>query len=216
MSSQDWPGEAAVDVSIVNWIKDPPQLPDHFVLDETEVEAIDTALQESTVPIADVPVLPANRRRAFQGFLPGAKFDVDRAIAERLLGTPGADYAKVVRPYLDGRDIARTVDQRPTRFVMDFGQMKLEAAMAFPAALDIVREQAKTARETSPSYHATRTGGSSSGPGPTSDAPSLRWAGSSQEHASASASSSCGATSTGDRATAPTYSRSTPTTPWAC
>ena len=152
VSTQDWPGEAAVDVSIVNWIKSPTDLPEHFMLDEVEVEAIDTALQESTVPIADVPVLPTNRRRAFQGFLPGAKFDIDRVIAERVLATPGADYTQIVRPYLDGRDIARTIDQRPTRFVIDFGQMKLETAMAFPAALDIVREQAKTARETSNSY----------------------------------------------------------------
>lgn len=69
-----------------------------------------------------------------------------------LLKRTEADYSQVVRPYLDGRDIARTVDQRPTRYVIDFAQMPLEEAARFPAALDIVRRQAKAARESSKSY----------------------------------------------------------------
>ena len=152
VSSQDWPGEASVDVSIVNWVKEPPKLPTDFLLDETAVVAIDTALEESTIPIADVPSLPKNRRRAFQGFLPGAKFDIDRSTAERLGGLQDAAYEKVVLPYLDGRDITRTTDQKPSRWVIDFGQMALEDAMAFPGALDILRDQAKKARESSNSY----------------------------------------------------------------
>jgi hypothetical protein len=53
---------------------------------------------------------------------------------------------------MDGRDIARTVDQRPTRFTIDFGQSPLEDALRYPAALEILREQAKVARESSNSY----------------------------------------------------------------
>lgn len=150
--SQDWSGEAAVDVSIVNWIKAPPETPVRFVLDGVEVEAIDTALEESTIPIADIPPLRRNRRHAFQGFLPGAQFDVSTKLGEDLLGSTDASYADVVKPYLDGRDLARTVDQRPTRYVIDFAQMSLEEAMRYPRALDIVRTQAKGARETSTSY----------------------------------------------------------------
>jgi hypothetical protein len=152
VSSQDWPGEAAVDVSIINWIREPGTPVHRFVLDEVEVEAIDTALEESTIPIADVPSIPANRRRAFQGFLPGAKFDVSIEQGERLLGLADARYADVVKPYLDGRDITRTVDQRPSRYVIDFGQMTLENAAQYPAALEVLRQQAKTARESSTSY----------------------------------------------------------------
>jgi hypothetical protein len=152
VSTQDWSGEAAVDVSIVNWIKAPDQVPAGFVLNEVDVEAIDTALEESTIPVADVPVLPANRRRAFQGFLPGAKYDIDVELAEQLLRSPDAAYVDVVKPYLDGRDIARAIDQRPTRYAIDFAQMPLEEAMRYPQALALVREQAKHARETSTSY----------------------------------------------------------------
>ena len=153
VSTQDWPGEAAVDVSIVNWIKDPPELPGHFVLDEVDVEAIDTALQESTVPIADVPVLPANRSRAFQGVIPrGEGFVLVHEEGERLRALADAPYAEVVRPYLGGKDITTTVDQAPSRYIIDFGLLPLEQAMRYPAALAIVRERIKPARDLDPVY----------------------------------------------------------------
>jgi hypothetical protein len=124
ISSQDWPGVANVDVSIVNWIKAPEQ-DSAPVLDGQLVDGIDTALRPSTIPIADVPQLDANRGFAFQGFLPGAKFDISIEEAEQVLARTDAPYAEVVLPYLDGRDIARTIDQRPTRYTVDFGQMSL-------------------------------------------------------------------------------------------
>lgn len=152
VSTQDWPGEAAVDVSIVNWIREPPELPEAFVLDEVQVEAIDTALQESTIPVADVPVLRANRGRAFQGFLPGAKYDLTIEEGRQLLALTDANYADVVKQYLHGIDVTRSVDQRPSRYVIDFAQMSLEEAMRYPAALERLRVQAKDARESSNSY----------------------------------------------------------------
>lgn len=152
VSSQDWPGEANVDVSIVNWIKGPLPAEPQRILDERRVDGIDTALRPSTIPIADVPLLSANRNFAFQGFLPGAKFDIPIEAAEELLALTDAAYFEVVLPYLDGRDIARTVDQRPTRYTIDFAQMELEEALRYPAALEVVRQQAKDARESSNSY----------------------------------------------------------------
>jgi hypothetical protein len=152
VSSQDWPGEANVDVSIVNWIKQPASDPLRFVLDNQEVEGIDTALTPSTIPIADVPPIPSQRNRAFQGFLPGAQYDISVERADELLAMTDARYADVVKPYLDGRDITRRPDQTPSRYTIDFAQMTLEQAMAYPAALDVVREQAKEQREASNSY----------------------------------------------------------------
>ena len=152
VSSQDWPGEAAVDVSIVNWVREPTAAPDGFELDGQEVVGIDTALSESTIPVADVPVLVANKGVAFQGFLPGAQFDISIEQAEQLLARTDASYPEVVCPYLGGQDITTEPAQRPTRYTVDFGQMPLEDAARFPAALDILREQAKAAREGSNSY----------------------------------------------------------------
>jgi hypothetical protein len=153
VSTQDWPGEANVDVSIVNWIKSPPHPPSEVILDGEEVEGIDTALRPSTIPIADIPVLPANRAIAFQGFLPGAQFDISIEEGKALLARGDTNYGDVVKPYLDGRDLARDPQQRPGRYTIDFGQMSLEQAMAYPAALDVLRAQAKDARESSTSYH---------------------------------------------------------------
>ena len=152
VSTQDWPGEASVDVSIVNWVKAPEVPPATTMLDGQEVDGIDTALRASTIPNADVPRLPLNAGIAFQGYLPGAAYDIPVERARELLDLDDAPYDDVVKPYLDGRDITRTIDQRPTRYTIDFGQMTLEDAMRYPAALEVVREQAKEAREGSNSY----------------------------------------------------------------
>lgn len=152
VSSQDWPGLANVDVSIVNWVKGSLDTELPRVLDGEPVAGIDSALRPSTIPIADVPALSENKGIAFQGFLPGAKFDIPPETAEELLARDDASYADVVRPYLDGRDITRSTNRRPTRYTIDFGQLTLEEAMRYPAALQILREQAKEARESSNSY----------------------------------------------------------------
>jgi hypothetical protein len=152
ISTQDWPGAANVDVSIVNWVKGPVDDDLPRVLDQRIVDGIDTALRPSTIPIADVPVLEANLGFAFQGYLPGAQYDITVETAAQLLARTDAPYAEVVLPYLDGRDIARAVDQKPTRYTIDFGQRTLEEAMRYPSALDVVRKQAKVAREQSNSY----------------------------------------------------------------
>lgn len=153
VSTQPWPGEAVVEVSIVNWIKEPDPLPSRFVLDEADVQGIDTALRESTIPVADVPVLVANKGRAFQGVIPrGDGFVLPSDEAELLRARSDADYRAVVLPYIGGKDITSTVRQAPSRFVVDFGVKSLEEAMEFPAALDIVRERVKPSRDLDPVY----------------------------------------------------------------
>jgi hypothetical protein len=153
VSTQPWPGEAVVEVAIVNWVKDPDPLPERFVLDEAGVEGIDTALQPSTIPIADVPPLSANRDIAFQGVIPrGSGFVLESSEAHTLLSRADADYTCVVRPYLGGKDIAGRIDQRPSRYIIDFGLLALEDAMRFPAALDVVRERVKPTRDLDPVY----------------------------------------------------------------
>ena len=51
-----------------------------------------------------------------------------------------------MRPYLTGDDLAEDPRQEPRRWIIDFGLRTLEAAMDYPAALDIVRERVKPAR----------------------------------------------------------------------
>lgn len=78
--------------------------------------------------------------------------DITIAEGQSLLNDHAATYADVVKPYLTGRDIASTVGPEPTRFIIDFGQMALEEAMRYPAALSIVGGSARPAREASTSY----------------------------------------------------------------
>jgi hypothetical protein len=148
VSTQDWPGEAVVDVSLVNWIKRPSSPPTKFILDGEPVDNISAELRTSGHSTGVVAVLSANKGRCFQGPTPsGRGFIISRNEAENLLGI-GKKYRDVVRPYLGSADIARESSQAASRWAIDFGMMPLEAAMNYPAALAIIRERVKLERET--------------------------------------------------------------------
>ncbi len=151
VSSQDWSGEAAVDVSIVNWIKQPTAPPDSFTLDGVEVPGITPALRPAGLDVSAAGRLAANGGRVFQGPIPvGGGFVLSPEEAARLLARGDADYTEVVRPYLVGADIANDPNQAPTRYVIDFGVSPLEVAENYPAALTILRERVKPDRDRNP------------------------------------------------------------------
>jgi len=148
VSTQDWPGEAAVDVSIVNWAKSPegavhPTL-DGRVLDEP----IAASLRPWSTAVERARPLPANRGCAFFGCLPGdLGFVLEPEEARTLLAGKTDSWRQVIRPYLIGNDLAKDPEQLPSRWVIDFGHRSLDEAMAFPEALAIVRERVKPSRE---------------------------------------------------------------------
>lgn len=147
VSKQKWPGEAVVNVSVVDWIQQPAEPPDAFTLDGEEVEGINTRLRESLVAIEEYGALAPNRGRSFQGPIPVGAFYLPPEEARALLDRDDADYAAVVRPYLIGDDITEEPRQRPRRWIIDFAFMPLEEAMTFPVALEIVRERVKPDRD---------------------------------------------------------------------
>jgi len=149
VSSQKWPGEAKVHVSIVNWVKEPPAPVTEFDLDGVRVAGITPSLtaagHDAWVPQA----LTANTGLCFQGPIPvGDGFLVDNATAAALLARTDAEYGEVVRPYVIGEDVTTRVGQDPSRWAIDFGDRALESAMKYPAALDIVRRDVKPKRDT--------------------------------------------------------------------
>jgi hypothetical protein len=145
--TQVWPGVANVHVSIVNWVKAPETLPSRCVLDGKEVSGITSELRPG-VARADPRPLAVNRRKQFFGVVPGGKgFVLDDNEARELLGRDDADYAEVVRPYLVGDDITTNPALGPTRWVITFGEMALEEAERWPAALALVRERVKPMRD---------------------------------------------------------------------
>lgn len=148
VSTQKWPGDAKVHVSIVNWVKQPAVPPEEFELDYEPVAGITTSLRpvngNSWVPRP----LPQNAGRCFQGPIPvGEGFIVSEDVSRSLLGDASSGYEEVVRPYLDSDDIANSPRQVPSRWVIDFGSRSLEAAAKFPRALKIIRDDVKPERE---------------------------------------------------------------------
>lgn len=149
VSSQKWPGEAKVHVSIVNWVREPSKPPRRFVLDGMKVPGgIASDLVPAPLSTIGAQGLAANEGVCFQGPIPvGKGFVLDNAEAGALLARHEADYAHVVCPYLVGDDITEDPQQRPRRWIIDFGLMPLEEATRFPAALAIVRERVKPKRD---------------------------------------------------------------------
>lgn len=147
VSKQPWPGAAVVNVSIVNWVREPAIPPPTFVLDGEEVATIATSLRPGRGP-QDAARLAANRGRCFQGPIPvGAGFVLAPEEARALLARPEAAYADVVRPYLIGDDVADDPAQGPRRWIIDFAMRTLEEAMAYPRALEVARATVKPLRE---------------------------------------------------------------------
>ena len=145
VSSQKWPGDAKVHVSIANWVTSPVEPPSDFVLDDAPVRGITASLR----PVTDAWIprtILANRSKAFQGPIPvGKGFLLAEDEARELLaaGVPGT----VVRPYIIGDDVTSAPDQGPSRWAIDFGTMPLEKAQSFPLALRIVRDRVKPERD---------------------------------------------------------------------
>ncbi len=149
VSKEPWSGEAVVNVSIINWIKNPAEIPHRFVLDGVNVPGITAALRPEGADVSAAVRLPQNRGQAFQGPIPadGGGFILGIEEAESLLARVDASYSEVVRPYLTSDDIGDDSAQRASRYVIDFAFRPLEEAMKFPAALEIVRERVKPFRD---------------------------------------------------------------------
>ncbi|MEU7912738.1 DNA methyltransferase [Microbispora bryophytorum] len=148
VSTQKWPGEAKVHVSLANWIKHPDTAPPAFFLDGQAVSGITAELRSTEASTGDSHELHPNKGRCFQGVIPlGEGFILSAETADSLLRRTEAPYRDVVRPYLVGEDIAEDPGQQARRWIIDFAQLPLERAMKFSAALEIVRERVKPLRD---------------------------------------------------------------------
>lgn len=153
--SQDWPGEASVDVSLVNWVREPVVAPATYSVDGVLIkEPISPSLRPLSRSVDRAEDLLANARAAFIGpVINGPGFILDESKAGELLkkGNPWLD---VIRPYLVGEDVLGRPDHGPSRWVIDFGFRALEDCEEhFPDALDIVREKVKPDRDRNRDKH---------------------------------------------------------------
>jgi len=127
VSSQDWSGEAAVYVSIVDWKKGPHAGKKVLTIfdDKGEhninVQTINSSLSLET-DVSSAHVLKANTtpKCVFQGQTHGHEgFLVPKAKAIQILKkNPG--YAPVLKPFLNGDELVAGYKSQPNRFVIDF------------------------------------------------------------------------------------------------
>ena len=154
VGTMPWSGQAAVHVSIVNWMKGtPPPAPYTLAIqkgddkngpwDEYQLSTVPASLS-STLDVTGAVSLKANIRVKYciigqqhgeSGFLLSPE---DRA--GLIKAEPTA--SDVTFPYLNGDDLVGGIDSLPSRYVIDLQpRMTLEEAMVYPRTFGIVKER---------------------------------------------------------------------------
>jgi hypothetical protein len=171
VDNQPWPGEANVNVSIVNWAKTKEQellpkkkrlwfkvdvgpgsaaaIPEahRFELDYRETAFITSSLTDTT-DVSGAVVLACNVKpqRVYQGITPGHSGFVLTPTDRKALVAKDAASASVIFPYLVGRELV-SGDGTPGRFVIDFGTRTVLEAQAFTEAFARVVSTVLPARQ---------------------------------------------------------------------
>ena len=143
-TSIQWPGTAAVTVSVLNIAKS--GYVGEIVLDHQKVEQISSFL-DSSAAAGNPERLKSNADLTSVGSLIlGTGFILDDAEACHLLDRDIRNH-DVIFPYLVGQDLNQLHDQRPSRWVINFGEMSLSSAAFYEDCLAIIKERVKPERD---------------------------------------------------------------------
>ena len=141
VSTQEWSGEAAVHVSIVNWSK---QEPKKRVLDDQEVAIISSSLT-AEVSVASALPLKVNQGMSFQSCeLAGKGFIITEAEAQAWIKADPKN-AEVLKPMIDGKNLIHAY--QPLNWVIDFNDMSLEKASEYLLPFQRVKLLVKPERD---------------------------------------------------------------------
>ena len=142
VSSQPWSGEAAVHVSIVNWIKGKqagPKILFKLTGQDREgpwqkepVTHINSSLSFVTDVAAAVPLKNnQNPKPCFEGQQPGHDgFRLTGIERDQLLAKE-PEAADVISPYLNGDELLGCEYEHAPRFIIDFGNRSMDEAMRY-------------------------------------------------------------------------------------
>jgi hypothetical protein len=170
VSTQVWPGDATLHVSIVNWIKG--SAVGEKILWVQEGDRVDSpwrrhvlpAINAALSPLADVTTaeeLRCNERpkTCFQGQTPGhAALVVGEEVAARWIGADPAN-AEVLLPYLIGDDLLDDPEGRTARRIIDFGERDLVQAGRFRLPFAHVEARVRRKREEAAAQEEARNAG---------------------------------------------------------
>jgi len=150
VSTEVWSGEAAVHVSIVNWVKGDSvarkalhtQIGDNEDSPwQIEELSVITPSLSSALDVSAAVSLKANEepKRVYQGQNPVNEgfFLSPEEAAQMLRANP--NLREVLFPYMIGRDLLENYG--PTRWIIDFAQRDLFSARAYPEAFERVRDR---------------------------------------------------------------------------
>lgn len=148
VATQAWSGDAAVDVSILNWVKGDYRGPRVLHAQEDrgaewrseEVAAITSALTAGTDVSSATPLAAVLRRkRCFEGQQPGHKGFRLTLARRRELARKDRRLDEVVHRYLNGDALLGGRYATAPEFIVDFGERTLAEAARHRATLELVR-----------------------------------------------------------------------------
>jgi SAM-dependent methyltransferase len=141
VSTQEWSGEAAVHVSIVNWAKQPQK---QNFLDGEPVSFIYSSLK-TEVPVDGAERLTENKSISFESCgLGGKGFVISQEQAEEWIKIDPQN-GDVLKPMLDGKGLINP--NLKLNWVIDFNDMSLEEASDYKLPFQRVREQVKPQKD---------------------------------------------------------------------
>ncbi|MEL1244000.1 DNA methyltransferase [Flavobacterium sp. DGU11] len=142
--SMKWPGQAAVEVSLITIYKG--EWKKKFILDNKTVSRITPYLDDSEVIGKPMPLL-SNKGKSFQGSIVlGKGFVLGPKEAEKLIKKDPRN-KEVLFPYLNGDDLNSTPEQKPSRWVINFFDWDEEKAKSYPDCYEIIEKLVKPERQ---------------------------------------------------------------------
>ncbi len=143
ISSQEWSGQAAVFVSIVNWTKEKPTA---YFLDNKQVNSVNSSLTSLT-DVSQAKKLKVNANTCFKGVQPTGKgFILTEVQAKKWLDQDSKNH-DIIKPFLGANDLAKNPLGKPERWIIDFNTMSLEEAANYQLPFQYIKENVKPERD---------------------------------------------------------------------
>ncbi|MBN2280816.1 MAG: restriction endonuclease [Candidatus Marinimicrobia bacterium] len=143
ISSMKWPGNAAVEISLVS-ITNRKNI--KCILNRKKKERISSYLDDSLLNIHP-QTLKMNKNKSFKGSEPaGTGFILSIEHGKKII-SKDSKYNKVVKYYLNGNDLNNSVLQEANRMIIDFFDRTEVESKQFELCYDIVKEKVKPDRQ---------------------------------------------------------------------
>jgi N-6 DNA Methylase len=143
ISSQDWTGEANLDVSIINWIKTKPT---SRFLNDRSTDNINPSL-ETGINYKNAPRLKQNLNLSFVGCEPaGEGFLITESKAKEWIRINSKN-STVLKNFSMGKNLTESYNLHSDRWIIDFNDMSLEEASLYGLPFQHVKENVKPERD---------------------------------------------------------------------